>query len=80
MKDTRSLIRPLPKRRKIEAEQLADAALGIHDLAVHLAGGQIDEFRRKIGDQRLEAQALFEFRMRVDGYRRHRLIPVTFGE
>ena len=42
-----------------------DQALGIHDLAVHLVGRQIDEFRRKIGDQRLKAQALFKLGRRV---------------
>jgi hypothetical protein len=47
---------------EVEVERIADGALGIDDPAVHLASGQADEFRRQVGNQRFEAQALFEFR------------------
>jgi len=48
--------RPFPKRREIDAENLADAALHLFDLAVHLARGQVDEPGREVGDQRLELE------------------------
>ena len=73
-KGIRVLVRPLPKRRHVEAEKLAEAALGIHDLTVHLVGGHIHKSRRQIGQQRLEAQALFQFRGRVGVFRAHRII------
>ena len=44
----------LPKRREIQPEAFADAALGIFNLAVHLVGGDIDKPRRQIGQHRLE--------------------------
>src|ERR1700758_1828974 len=49
---TRIPIRTLPKRRKIDAQQLANAALGIDDLTVHFIGRKIHKLRRNIGDQR----------------------------
>ena len=61
-------------RRMIEAEQFRDAALGVHDLTVNFAGWEVDEFRRKISDQRLEAQALFKFWTRVGLFRGHRIV------
>jgi len=39
--------------------------LGIQDLAIHITGGQINEARRQIGDQRLKTQALFKPGMRA---------------
>ena len=48
--------RPLPEHREIEAEQLADPAQRVLDLAVHLAGRQVDEPRGEVGDQRLELE------------------------
>ena len=60
-KESRRLGRPLPKRRQVQAEALADAALGVFNLGVDLVGGKVDELQREIGDQRLESQACFEF-------------------
>ena len=45
----RGLIRPLPEPGNIQVEQLADEALGIHDLAVYLAGRHIDKTRGNFG-------------------------------
>ena len=77
---TRRVLGPLPERAQIKAEAFAHAALGVFDFGVHLAGGQIDKLRRHIGDDCLEAQALFKLRARADGWRRHRMIPVMIGE
>jgi hypothetical protein len=41
----RLAIRNLPERRAIEVEALADAALGVLDPTVHLAGRHIDKLR-----------------------------------
>ena len=49
-------IRPLPQRREIDAENLADATVRVFDPPVHLAGRQVDEPRREVGDQRLELE------------------------
>ena len=42
---------PLPKRREIDVEHFADAALGIHDLPVHIPGRKIDKLRRDIRNE-----------------------------
>ena len=41
--DVRGLTCPLPEHCKIDSKQVADTAQRTFDLAVHLAGGQIDE-------------------------------------
>ena len=72
--ETRGIVGKLPEHQKIEVEKLADAALGVHDFTVHLAGGQINEFGRKIGEQGLEAQALFKLGERVGIFPVHGLV------
>ena len=56
--DRRRPSRPLPEDREIEAEELADPAERVLDLAVHLARGQRDEPRGEVGDQPLELETL----------------------
>ena len=70
----RRILGPLPERAQVEAEEFAHAALGVFNFAVHLASGQIDELRRQISDERLEAEALFKFRTRVALCRAHRIM------
>ena len=60
-KGSRRLGRPLPKRTQVQAEALADAALGVFNLGVDLVSGKVDELQREIGDERLKTQACFEF-------------------
>jgi len=59
----RRVARPLPERAHIDAEAFADAALGVFNFVIHLARGEVHEFRRQIGNERLEAQARLEFRV-----------------
>ena len=54
---TSGAARPLPEHGDVDAEQLADAAQRVLDLAVHLAGAQVDEPGGEVGEQRLERQA-----------------------
>jgi hypothetical protein len=63
--EMRSAIRPLPKRRQIQPEAFADAALGIFNLAVYLVGGQVDKACRYLKQQRLESQSLFQFMFKI---------------
>jgi hypothetical protein len=46
----------------------------LRNFAVHLPCGQIDEFRRQIGNERLEAQAVFEFGTQGGVFRVHRMV------
>jgi len=52
---------PLPQRRHVQTERLADQPLGSFDLPVDLRSRQVDEFGRKFGEQRFELWAGFEF-------------------
>ena len=64
----RILSRDLPERRVIKRKTLADGMLGIFNFGIHLAGGQVYESSRNLREQRLKAQALFQFRAEV-GFR-----------
>ena len=50
--------RPLPQGCEVEAERLADPAQGVLDLAVDLAGEQVDEPGGEIRDQDLEREEI----------------------
>jgi hypothetical protein len=64
----------LPERAKADPREFAHTALGACNFAVHLPGRQIDESRRQIGDERLEAQAVFEFGTQGGVFRAHRMV------
>ena len=54
--DTRVGVRPLPEHREIDAEEVADTAQGVLDLAVHLLWMQVDELGGEFGDHRIEIE------------------------
>jgi len=55
----------LPEYGAVKIEEFADAALGVYNCAVYLADGQVDKAGRDLDQQRLEAQALFQFMLQV---------------
>ena len=51
---------PLPEHGEIDAEESADAAERVADLAVHVVGRQVDEPRGQVGQQGFELEMPFE--------------------
>ncbi len=75
----RSWRRRLPEHRQIEAEELADGAQRAFDLAVHLAGRQVDEPRGELGEQRLELEQAPETPLQAI-IRASRICPTGHGQ
>src|SRR5262245_53420999 len=58
MRPDQVVARSLVKRAPVEAQRLDDAAQAVLDRRVHLLRVEIDEARRQIAEERLEAAAL----------------------
>ena len=55
-------LRPLQEGAAVQPQRLDDAPLGLFDHPVHLVGRHVDEAGREVGEERLEAQPLLQFR------------------
>ena len=58
----------LKKRTPIEPQSFPDSTLGTLDRTIHLVGWQPDKSSRKVGQQSLEPQPVFEFSSHI-GFR-----------
>jgi hypothetical protein len=59
------LDRGLPERGVVQSQTLANGTLCILDFPIYTIGGKVYETQRKIGDERLKAQALLQFGVEI---------------